>query len=197
MDSRTPFSHQLTREQREKYIAGYSAIIEENRHGREPHYISFMFHSIPGSREAKLEAMKSDVIRVHDLLMRHTVRKPDSENWRASRPIFIGCPDLPVVKRQKQHIRNFMVNDGLHFNAISLTPPPRSGEVQPFTHRFLPTSRLKINLEEHFRRQQQMYQTEYLYRIYVEPIVEGTMADYMLKTFKNGYVTPDKILVLK
>jgi hypothetical protein len=196
MPSRKPLTHQLTREQREQYIAGYSAMIEENRFGREPHYINFMFHSIPGSTEARLEAMKRDIIRVHDLLMRSTVRKPNSPNWQASRPIFIGCPDLPVIKRKKQHVRNFMVNDGLHFNAISLTPPTRSGTVQPLTHLFLPTSRLKVSLEEHFRRQQQMYQTEHLYRIHVTPIVDGTMADYTLKTFKNGYVTPDEVLVL-
>jgi hypothetical protein len=197
MNSREKFSHELTREQREQYIAGYSAMIEENRFGREPHYINFMFHSIPGSRETKLEVMRRDFIRAHDLLMRSIVRKPDSVNWQASRPIFIGCPDLPVVKRQKQHIRNFMVNHGLHFNAVSLTPPPSSGDVQPLTHLFLPKSRLKISLEEHFRREQQMYQTEHLYRIHVEPIVDGTMMDYTLKTFKNGYVTPDQILVLK
>jgi hypothetical protein len=155
-----------------------------------------MFHSIPGSREAKLEAMKRDVVRVHDLLIRHTVHKPNSENWKASRPIFIGCPDLPVIKRQKQHVRNFMVNDGLHFNAISLTAPARSANHQPLTHLYLPKSRLKVTLEEHFRRQQRMYQTEHLYRIDVKPITEGTMADYTLKAFKNGYVTPDQVLVL-
>jgi hypothetical protein len=194
MISRKPFSHELTREQREQYIAGYSATIEENRFGREPHYINFMFHSIPGSREAKLEAMKRDVIRVHDLLMRSIVRKPDSVMWQSSRPIFIGCPDLPVVKRQKQQVRNFMVNDGLHFNVISLTPAIR-GNVPPLTHFVAPRSRLKVTLEEHFRRQQRIYQTEHLYRINVTPITEGTMADYALKTFKNGYVTPDEIFV--
>jgi len=193
--SSKPFSHELTREQREQYIAGYSAMIKENRFGREPHYINFMFHSIPGSRQAKLEAMKRDVIRVHDLLMRSIVRKPDSANWQSSRPIFIGCPDLPVIKREKQHVRNFMVNDGLHFNTIALTPPTRLGKVQALTHLILPTSRLKVTLEEHFRRQQRIYQTEHLYRIDVTPITEDTMVDYMLKTFKNGYVTPDEIFV--
>jgi hypothetical protein len=197
MNSIRPLSHQLTSKQREEYITGYSALIEENRFGREPHYINFMFNQIPGSRETQLEVMKKDVIRAHDLLMRHTVRRRNSENWQASRPIFVGCPDLPVVKRQKQDVRNFMVNDGFHFNAIALTPPPRSANHQPLTHLFLPTSKLKISLEEHFRRQQRMYQTEHLYRIHVEPITEGTRADYMLKTFKNGHVTPDEILVLK
>ena len=170
-------------------------MIEENMFGRVPHYINFMFHSIPGDRKTKLEVVRRDVTRAHGLLMRSTIRKPDSINWQASRPIFIGCPDLPVIKRQKQHIRNFMVNDGLHFNAISLTPAVR-GIAQPLTHLFMPRSRLKVSLEEHFRRKQEMYQTEHLYRIHVTPIIDGTMAYYTLKAFKNGHVSPDDILVL-
>jgi hypothetical protein len=55
---------------------------------------------------------------------------------------------------------------------------------------------LKVSLEEHFRLKQQMYQTEHLYRIHVTPITYDTMADYTLKTFKNGHVTADDILVL-
>ena len=88
-----------------------------------------------------------------------------------------------------------MVNDGLHFNAISLTPAVR-GIARPLTHLFMPRSRLKVSLEEHFRRKQEMYQTEHLYRIHVEPITDGTMADYTLKAFRNGHVSPDDILVL-
>ena len=196
MRSTMRLSHQLTREEREAYIAGFSAMIEANRAGRLPHYINFMFHPVPGSRNTKVEIMKRDVTRAHNLLTRYIVRKTNSENWQGSRPIFIGCPDLPVVKREKQSIRNFMVNDGLHFNAISLTPAI-SGNVQPLTHLFLPRSRLKISLKEHFHQQQRNYQTEHLHRIHVTPITEGTMADYTLKTFKNGHVTPDDILVLK
>jgi hypothetical protein len=188
-------SFTLNRNEREKQISGYSAMIEENMFGRVAHYMNFMFHSIPGSREAKLEAMKRDVIRVHQLLMRSTVRKPDSINWQASRPMFIGCPDLPVIKRQRQSVRNFMVNDGLHFNAISLTPAIH-GTSRPLTHLFVPRSRMKENLVEHFRRKQRQYQTEQLYRINVTPITEGTMADYTFKTFKNGHVSPDDILIL-
>jgi hypothetical protein len=191
-----PLSDDLSREQREEYIAGYQAIIQENRFGRVSHYFSFMFHSIPGSWTTKIEAMKRDVARVHDLLMRHTVRKPNSPNWKASRPILIGCPDLPVVKQDRQQIRNFMVNDGLHFNAISLTPA-LYGPRQPAMHLYLPWSRIGVPLEQHFREKQSMYQTEHLYRIHVTPIVEGDMSDYTLKAFKNGRITADEITILK
>jgi hypothetical protein len=192
MDQR---SFNLNRNQREEQIAGYSAMIEENMVGRVAHYINFMFNSIPGSTETKIEIMKQDVERAYGLLLRSIVRKLDSANWQASRPIFIGCPDLPVIKREKQHIRNFMVNDGLHFNVISLTPAIY-GAARPLTHLFLPRSKLKVSLEEHFRLKQEMYRTEHLYRIHATPITDGTMADYTLKAFKNGRVSYDDILVL-
>jgi hypothetical protein len=113
-------SFDLNRNQREEYIAGYSLMIRKNRFGRVPHYINFMFHHLPGSRQTKIEIMKKQVSRVHDILTRSIVRKRDSVNWQPSRPIFVGCPDLPVWKRDKEPIRNLIVNDGLHFNAICL-----------------------------------------------------------------------------
>jgi hypothetical protein len=189
-------SFDLNRHQREEQIAGFSAMIEENMPGRVAHYINFMFNSIHGSRKTRIEIMGKDVTRAHGLLLRSIIRKLGSANWQASRPIFIGCPDLPVVKREKQHIRNFMVNDGLHFNVISLTPAIY-GAARPLTHLFLPRSKLKVSLEEHFRLKQEMYRTEYLYRVHATPITEGTMADYAFKTFRNGHISSDDILILK
>jgi hypothetical protein len=139
--------------------------------------------------------MKRDVIRAHDLLMRNIVRKPNSENWKASRPIFIGCPDLPVLKRIKQPIRNHLVNDGLHFHAVCLTPA-LYGSKPPLLHWHLPWSRLKVPLVDHFIERQGMYQTEHLYRVHVMPITYGTMTDYTLKAFRNGRAATDDILVL-
>jgi hypothetical protein len=188
-------SFDLNRQQREKLIAGYADAIEEKMFGRVAHYINFMFNSIPGKRGTKIEIMNKDVTRAFGLLLRSTVRKPESIYWQASRPIFIGCPDLPVIKREKQHIRNFIVNNGLHFNAICLSPAI-CGEGRQLAHRFVPRSRLKVSLDEHFRLQQNLYQTEHLYRVHVTPITDGKMADYTFKTFKNGNVSGDDILVL-
>lgn len=170
-------------------------MIRENQVGRVSHFLTFMFQSIPGNRDTKKEVMKRDVIRAHDLLMRNVVRKPDSANWKSSRPIFIGCPDLPVIKRTKQPIRNLIVNDGLHFHAIALTPA-LYGPKTPLMHYYRPSSRLKVPLVDHFIEKQSMYQTEHLYRVDVMPITYGTMTDYTLKAFKNGRVGSDDILVL-
>jgi hypothetical protein len=186
---------ELNRQEREELIAGYADLIEEHMFGRVAHYITFMFNSSPGKRDTKIGIMEKDVRRAFGLLLRSIVRKPESVNWQPSRPIIIGAPDLPVIKREKQHIRNFIVNEGLHYNAICLTPAIH-GEGTQWTHAVAPRSRLKTSLEEHFRLQQNMYQTEYLYRVHATPIKEGTMADYTLKTFKKGYISGDDILVL-
>ena len=61
-------SFNLNRDQREEYIAGYSLMIRKNRFGRVPHYINFMFNHVPGNRKTKMEFMKKQVIRVHDIL---------------------------------------------------------------------------------------------------------------------------------
>ena len=37
--------------------------------------------------------------------------------------------------------------------------------------------------------------TDMLARVHVTPIKRGTMADYMLKTFKHGRVGPDSIQI--
>jgi hypothetical protein len=189
-------SFNLNRNQREEHIAGYSLMIRKNRFGRVPHYINFMFHDVPGSRKTKIEIMKKQVSRVHDILTRSIVRKRDSESWRPSRPIFVGCPDLPVWKKDKESIRNLIVNDGLHFNAISLTPPDKTFVREEGDCNWYPKSRLKMSLERHFEQCQRFYQTEHLYRIHVTPITYDTMADYTLKTFKNGHVSEADILVL-
>jgi hypothetical protein len=195
-------SFNLNRDQREEYIAGYSLMIRKNRFGRVPHYINFMFNHVPGNRKTKMEFMKKQVIRVHDILTRSIVRKPNSEDWKPSRPILVGCPDLPVWKKEKKDkepIRNLIVNDGLHFNAICLTPPDKTFVREEGDCNWYAKSRLKMSLERHFEQCQRFYQTEHLYRIHVTPITHriDAVTEYTLKAFKNGYITADDILVMK
>jgi hypothetical protein len=61
--------------------------------------------------------------RFHYLLKRHVVSKPDARRWKDLVPVLIGVPDLPVRKNKKVLVRDFQVNDGLHFNAVVLMPP--------------------------------------------------------------------------
>jgi hypothetical protein len=84
-----------------------------------------MFNHIPGSADTKMHVMRAEVTRVYDILTRHIVRKPESENWCHLRPKFIGSPDLIVWKHDKELVRNLVVNDGLHFNVVALVPHER------------------------------------------------------------------------
>jgi hypothetical protein len=190
----------LNRNVREQIIAGYSEIIKEQiTLGFRPNYISFMFNHIPGNAAIKMDVMTAEIKRVHDILTRHIVRRPRAENWCHLRPIFIGCPDLPVWKHEKELVRNLVVNDGLHYNVVALVPEEARPNM-PIQVQFIlwgRRSRLKVPLKVHFQQNQQFYLNDYLSRIHVTPITKGTMAGYTLKAFKNGLVDPDRVQVWK
>jgi hypothetical protein len=142
----------ISSEKREIIVSAFSKLIrEEIEVGRMPYYLSFMFNHIPRGPLSKLDVMTSEVTRVHHILTRHTVRKPHADCWRRLRPVFIGCHDLPVWKHTKASIRDFVVNDGLHFNAVALMPPPARTDM-PMKMQFLMLgrqSRLNVPLDEH------------------------------------------------
>ncbi|MBJ7402198.1 MAG: hypothetical protein JHD07_02405 [Bradyrhizobium sp.] len=188
------------RHEREQIVAGYDQMIEEYiLHGYQPFFLNFMFNHIKASDLQRREIMTSAVTRVHDILCRHTVRKPNSEEWSYLRPIFIGCHDLPVWKHEKTTIRESLINYGLHFNAIALTRPPARSDMHRKVQEMLwgKQSRLTVPLDEHFRTKACFYHNDVLSRIHATPITRGTMADYALKTFKHGRVGPDSVQVWK
>ncbi|MCP3446192.1 hypothetical protein [Bradyrhizobium sp. CCGUVB14] len=188
------------RQARQQIVAGYDEMIEEYIiGGYQPFFLNFMFNQIPTSNGQRLDIMVSEVTRVHEILCRHSVRKPKSEEWRFLRPIFIGCHDLPVWKRDKTEIMDFLINGGLHFNAIALVRPPARTDMHKKVQELLmgKQSRLTVPLDEHFRTKAKFYHNAVLARIHTTPITYGTMSDYMLKTFKHGRVGPDSIQVWK
>jgi hypothetical protein len=180
---------------RKDIVASYHTLIEEiiEKHDAESYYVNFLFNSLPGKESTKIDIMEREVTRFHGLLKRRVVRKPDAPGWRDLVPVLLGLPDYPVVKQQKVDARLLRVNGGLHFNAAVLLPPrcefPKIiGEKQ---------SRLKESLVVHVGRKEAEYLTDRLYRIHVTPIISGTtMADYTLKSFKNGRIGSDRILIL-
>jgi len=188
------------RQARERIVAGYDTMIEEYIiDGYQPCFLNFMFNHIPASAAQRRNIMVLEVTRVHDILCRHTVRKPNSEEWSFLRPIFIGCHDLPVWKHEKTAIRDASINGGLHFNAIALTRPPARPDMHKKVQEILwgKQSRLTVPLDEHFRIKAKFYHNDALSRIHATPITGGTMADYALKTFKHGRVGPDSIHIWK
>jgi hypothetical protein len=180
-------------------VESFSEFISELKSwNMDGYYFSFMFDHISGSERQRKERMFSDVKRAHDILSRHIVRKPKSEAWWHLLPVFIVCPDYPVVKREKTSIRVYNANDGLHMNAVGLVPPPPPSYLPPWVRQhpfFGKLSRLREPLDQHFQQRNREYRTDKLYRIDVTPISSGTMADYALKNFKSGKVAYDDIQV--
>ena len=151
----------------------------------QPYFVNFMFNHIPGKHSTKKKIMADAVFRVYETLITNVVRKPKSPSWKQYCPFFIGCPDLPVAKSEKDLARNLNVNDGLHFNGCLLLPPENK-------------CRLKGHLDDHFRNNQERYYRDGypLDRLHATSIHEGSMVDYMLKHFKRGNVSYDDILIL-
>lgn len=188
----------ISRRYREQLIAGYNSLIQERIElGAEAYFINFMFNHIPYGPERRLEVMNSEVARVHSRLMFHIVRKPEKESWRHLRPVFIGAPDLPVWKNKKVTSRSQGLNGGLHFNVIALTPKTAMPDMHVKFRNVLfgKQSRLTVPLQLHFQLCSRFYLNNELARIHVTPIIKGTMADYALKTFKKGLVSPDAVQV--
>jgi len=187
-------------ERREQLVDAYSHRISELMdEGRRAYYLNFMFNQLPGTRETQMRIMVQEVERVHRNLMHHIVRRPKAARFAHLRPVFFGCPDLPVFKSNRHKVGQFVTaNDGLHFNVIALVPP-RNDPILPAEFQYWlrgPLSRMTVPLDQHFQESGRFYLNRRLARIDVTPITEGTMADYTFKTFKNGRVDEDSILVL-
>ncbi|MDA9467528.1 hypothetical protein [Bradyrhizobium sp. CCBAU 53415] len=188
-------------QRREDLVEAYSHHITELMdEGRRAYYLNFMFNQLPGSRETQTRIMEQEVERVHSILMHHIVRRPNAERFAHLRPLFFGCPDLPVFKWNRDKVgQSVTANDGLHFNVVALVPP-RTDPVLPVEFQYWlrgPLSRLTVPLDQHFQENGRKYLNRRLVRIDVTPITEGTMTDYTFKTFKHGRIDEDSILVLK
>jgi hypothetical protein len=172
--------------ERTNLILAYDEMIQERiNNDWQAYFLNFMFKKLPRKGSTRKEMMKQAVQGVYTTLVKHVVHHPKSPSWVPYLPSFIGCPDLPVAKWEKELVRNVVVNDGWHFNGCLLLPPKEK-------------CRLKEPLDRHFRNHQdRYYQDEYhLDRIHAKFIEDGTMADYMLKHFKRGNVSADDILIL-
>jgi hypothetical protein len=189
-------SMNLTFNERREIVAGYERMVLDHvRSGKRPYFINFMFRALPGNEETKRAIMIKEVGRVHDLLSRHMVRKPDSEAWRDVVPIFVGTVDLPVPKNIPKLVLLPEHNGGKHPNVIALLPPHQNEKVK---RRFtgLRRSRLSVDLATHFEECKRFYLNDRLERIHVTPMTYGNMTDYALKAFKTGRMNMDDLIVL-
>jgi hypothetical protein len=175
-----PYSHRL------QIVSGFDSWAREYVvAGWQPYFLNFMFKNIPGRSATKIRVMADEVSRVYSTLLPNVVRRPTAPAWKQYCPRFIGCPDLPVGKHDKDLVRNLNVNGGLHFNGCLLLPPTEK-------------CRLGTSLRRHFDRFQERYYRDDcpLDRIHVTYIKHDTMIDYALKHFKRGNVSYDDFLIL-
>ncbi len=91
--------------------------------GWQPYLLTFMFEPLPGSQSAKMAQMTRHLEAAYSVFVTRVVRKPKTAAARGVAPIWLCSPDRPVYKREKQSLRDILVNDGLHFHAILLMPP--------------------------------------------------------------------------
>jgi len=125
-----------------RLIAGYGQWIGEKiDQGWEAYFLSITFNHIRGSKLSMLSHMKRELERVYATMLSRIVRCPMSAKNVKRLPIWIGCPDFPVPKHQKQSLRNVTINDGLHYHAICLIPAG---------------SRLRESLQDHIAEYQEL-----------------------------------------
>src|SRR3954451_10702247 len=180
-------SHQHTDQKITKSsIKGYAVWAAQHiRCGWDPYLLSFMFNHVPGSRASVSRQMQREVERVYATSLTRVIRKPRCQAAQGKEPILIACPDLPVPKRQKQSLRDVIINDGLHYQGIAL---------------ILPGSRLKDGLDVHFRHHQALYvhRERPLARVHAQPIVHdpGYVTEYALKSLPRQRFSLDDVLIL-
>jgi hypothetical protein len=141
-----------------------------------------IFNQIRGSRASITNQMKRELERVYATMLSRIVRCPMSAKNAKRLPIWIGCPDFPVPKHQKQSLRNVTINDG---HAICLIPPD---------------SRLKESLEDHVADHLELYRGKagLVRELDVRQIATrpGYVTDYSLKSVKRRRIDEAEIIVL-
>ena len=110
--------------------------------------------------------MVDEVMRVYSTLITREARRTRSAASRLTLPRFLGCPDLPVAKREKKAGRLIVPNEGMHFNGVLVLSEFGRGRLDPEND--LPSKPYCIPGRP-------------LQRIHVTPVEYGSMVPYALK----------------
>ena len=151
----------------------------------DAHFVTFMYHPLPGTQTNKIERMGQDIERIYNRLLTRCVRNPRSELYRDKRPILFASPDLPVYKRNKDSMESIIINDGLHMHGIVVANR---------------RARIPDMLDDYFQVEKYMkkFQTTKLRHFDVQRITHRPeyVADYGLKGLKRPTFSEDDVLVL-
>jgi hypothetical protein len=137
---------------------------------RSAYYLNFMFGQLPSSSRGQKDIMRNEVERVYATLVTREVRRPRSICSQPCMPRFFGCPDYPVVKRDKKVRRLVVANEGAHFNGILVLSDFGRGLLDP--EKDLPHAPYVLHGGP-------------LERIHVTPIEHGSMASYTFKSIRK------------
>jgi hypothetical protein len=183
----------LNRLQRIDQIAAYTAMVRDRlNQGWTGSILTLMFKQLSGGEESIKLQMRETAQQIYSAILKKMVRRPRSPN--AVRPLLIGCPDVPVLKHQKQPLYDIRPNDGLHWNGVLLAPPD---------------SRLKTSVKQYFADKQQQFVADNLLqyssedcrvltKVHTEPFDPADVSDvtgYVLKSLKNFRTSHDDISV--
>ncbi|MCC8952703.1 hypothetical protein H8B02_04240 [Bradyrhizobium sp. Pear77] len=158
-------------------------VVRKGRFHERNWHLNFMFKQLPGKEKAIKAIMRDEVERVYSILLTREVRRPHSQLAERQMPIFVGCPDLPVPKRDKVTRRLVVANDGWHFNGVLVLSSFSRGKFDPGID---------------FERLQDLFcpAERPLERICATRIEYGSMVDYSMKALIAGRIGWDDILIL-
>jgi hypothetical protein len=152
--------------------------------GFKPTILTFMFKPITASPEGRAMLMQAEIEGVYHQHAKRCFHRLDKLPINEM-PFWIGCPDWPVYKTERDSLPIISINDGLHFHFMALTPD---------------RVRWDGRLEDHFDEQQASYlrPLAHLDRIHSRTVVDRPeyVTDYVLKSLKNHRGSMDNVIVL-
>lgn len=83
--------------------------------------VTIMFEEMGDNQRHILENIKRELSGFYGRTITRFNRRPRSKTRTALNPIFIACPDRPVLKRGKINLDDVRINNGLHAHGIMLT----------------------------------------------------------------------------
>jgi hypothetical protein len=184
--------HNVPQKPKTSQLTGKAAIPEfsrwirryiDKKQGWTPYLLTFMFKPRLGGDKAIKSMMADEVDRVYSTFVTHVVRCPRYQSKNERRPFLLAVPDGPGGKRNKNHLSDISINNGLHLHAILLIPPK---------------SRLRRGVEDQFERYKSAFVRNMVLRIDVQRIETNLdeVVDYACKGLRNGCATLGDVIIL-
>ena len=169
----------------QELISGYTDMVFDRLlDDWEPTALAFMFNALRGTPNAIAKQMEDGVVNTYSRALTRVMR--DHRQDVQQLPLWIACPDFPVVKHEKDNFRDIALNGGRHMHGIALTPRSKR--------------RIAGSFADHVDEMQKVYAGPHrpLFRLHAQDIsrTPEVAVDYMFKALKTGRADADDIIVL-